>query len=302
MLRSMVSKGIRNPSKVLNYVQRNTVWKKKNQLLGVDVTKKDWDNLIILDGCRFDLFKEINTIDGELHKVRSAASTSGEYFSNNFHGGSFPDIVYITANGWYYSIDAEFHDIIPVWKTGWDPDTRTVLPPSVNECVKENMDMISNKRTVIHYMQPHMPFLTKEDGRFKTASIGTHHSSVPDTVDLDDKEIPDPWWDRLRRGELERREVWEAYKTTLEVTLPYIKEIIRLLPGKTVISADHGNAFGENGVYGHPKFRCEDVLVDVPWLEINGPRKNIVKSNQTINTTKKQKIPKEKLQDLGYLQ
>lgn len=33
-----------------------------------NVMNQDWDNLIILDGCRYDLFEEINTISGDLEK------------------------------------------------------------------------------------------------------------------------------------------------------------------------------------------------------------------------------------------
>ena len=28
--------------------------------------KEDWDNLVILDACRYDMFKKLNTINGKL--------------------------------------------------------------------------------------------------------------------------------------------------------------------------------------------------------------------------------------------
>lgn len=39
------------------------------------------------------------------------------------------------------------------------------------------------------------------------------------------------------------------------------------LPGKKVITADHGEAFGEGGNYGHPEKSIHPVLVEVPWFE-----------------------------------
>ena len=50
---------------------------------GTRVLGEDWDNLILLDGCRYDLFKEVNTIEGELTKVKSNASSSDEFFEKN---------------------------------------------------------------------------------------------------------------------------------------------------------------------------------------------------------------------------
>jgi len=41
---------------------------------GCDVIKEDWDTLIILDGCRFDTFEEMNWIDGTLESRKSRGS------------------------------------------------------------------------------------------------------------------------------------------------------------------------------------------------------------------------------------
>ena len=53
---------------------------------GVDVFEEDWDTLIILDGCRYDTFAELNDISGELESRQSQGSTSWEFMEANFHG------------------------------------------------------------------------------------------------------------------------------------------------------------------------------------------------------------------------
>ena len=47
----------------------------------------------------------------------------------------------------------------------------------------------------------------------------------------------------------------------MERLLPYLE-------GKIVISSDHGNCFGEHGVYGHPSGLRYKELVIVPYLEV----------------------------------
>ncbi|TKX67638.1 hypothetical protein [Halorubrum sp. GN11GM_10-3_MGM] len=63
---------------------------------GVPVVEKDWDNLIILDACRYDLFQEVSEVDGELSPAVSLGSSTGEFMRKNFGGGEFLDLVYIS--------------------------------------------------------------------------------------------------------------------------------------------------------------------------------------------------------------
>jgi hypothetical protein len=43
---------------------------------GARVYEKDWDNLIILDACRFDTFSEENWVEGALLNPETASSLS----------------------------------------------------------------------------------------------------------------------------------------------------------------------------------------------------------------------------------
>ena len=65
------------------------------------ILDEDWDNLIILDACRYDFFKEEiekRQIDGYLKKVISRGSHTLNFLKENFTEDYYNDIVYITAN------------------------------------------------------------------------------------------------------------------------------------------------------------------------------------------------------------
>ena len=60
----------------------------------------------------------------------------------------------------------------------------------------------------------------------------------------------------------------KAYAENLKFVLEYLKKLICNLQGKIVITADHGEAFGEKGVLGHPYGVHIRELVEVPWFTV----------------------------------
>lgn len=308
----MISKGdlsyaILNPRSALKYGVRKakkgtrTKWTQLRRN-GTNILDRDWDNLILLDGCRCDAFREVNTIKGDYRCIRSNASSSQEFFYANFNKKTLDDVVYYSANTSVDSQSVEFHELYRLWESHWDSDTMTVLPSDVAEFVLETEKYYRNKRVIIHFMQPHMPFLVADGGAIKRHPVAGNFASKPHRETIGENvEVEDPWWERLKRGEITFNETWDAYLSTLEVSLSYVAHIVDQIPGKTVISADHGNAFGENGVFGHPSFVYEDVVIKVPWHVIDGERKNIVGGGDTTQTDRSH-VDEEKLKALGYLQ
>jgi hypothetical protein len=52
---------------------------------GVDILKTDWDNLVILDACRFDTFQEFAAdLPEELETRQSKASATDQFLRQNF--------------------------------------------------------------------------------------------------------------------------------------------------------------------------------------------------------------------------
>jgi len=100
---------------------------------GVDPFEADWDNLFILDACRYDMFERRAELPGRLERAESRASTTVEFLRANVDGRDLSDTVYVTANPQLSqhreSIDAQFAAVVDVWRAdGWSNEHGTVLP------------------------------------------------------------------------------------------------------------------------------------------------------------------------------
>jgi hypothetical protein len=254
------------------------------------VVEEDWDNLIILDACRYDLFAECNTIDGTLHRFHSRGSHTGEFVQQNFGDQEFPDIVYIDSNPNPMSVDMGFAAAIEVWDSGWDEQLHTVPPETMVEyTLKANVEY-PHKRLISHFLQPHYPWVGPRGQEFMADHGYVSQHAGNEHV-----------WIQLEKGELDRDTLWEMYKENLEVTLPYVAELIDNLNGKTVVTSDHGNAFGEYGVYGHPPQYYIPPLVKVPWLEVPHSERKEIRAKDETERFGRADISEDQLRDLGYL-
>jgi hypothetical protein len=179
----------------------------------------------------------------------------------------------------------------------------TVLPDVLTGYILNHADDYNDKRLVIHFMQPHMPFLRRTETGIKRHTISADvgllkYSDFADGADPNNI----PWWNRLETGEITRKDAFDAYRNTLQIVLEEIKPLLNKLQGKTVVSADHGNAFGEDGIYGHPQYRAHQSLVKVPWfISHNGGRKNTQSADRLTSTQSLSAVDKEKLRALGYV-
>ncbi|MEF8826793.1 MAG: hypothetical protein V5A27_10735, partial [Halapricum sp.] len=60
----------------------------------------------------------------------------------------------------------------------------------------------------------------------------------------------------------------ELYEENLRIALESVAELTEELDGKVVVTADHGEAFGEQGIWEHHIETHIPPLVEVPWLEV----------------------------------
>lgn len=281
---------------------------------GEDFTDADWDNLLILDACRFDMFEEACDIDGELTTKTSVGASTPEFLKNTFRGESFPEIVYVTANPQVnLRLDTSiFHDVINVWETDWNEELGTVEPEYVTQAALEAQERYPNKRLVVHYMQPHYPFIGE-----KTKDRIDEHAGFELSKRLADDEGADrdvdTIWDQLKNGEVEESAVWEAYRENLRLVLDDIVASLDEFRGKSVITADHGNLVGESvtplnlELYGHPTGIHAEDLVTVPWLTVENGERKVIQSDTTAAEDVDQSLTeedteqiKDRLEDLGY--
>ncbi|OYR41137.1 hypothetical protein DJ75_14355 [Halorubrum sp. Eb13] len=270
---------------------------------GTRVMAEDWDNLLILDACRYDMFSNRIDIDGELESRISLGSTSEEFMEKNFDEKQFHDTVYVNANPFIPRLnldDGTFHAVVNCLND-WDTELQTVRPEIVAERAREASEQYPNKRLIVHFMQPHAPFIG-ERGR-KMIGGGW-------TMDHDVEKEPGVW-DQLRDGrDISLNTVWEAYNENLDLVLEEVKPLLTDLDGKSVITADHGNLVGERlrpiptrRKYGHPYGVHTEELVKVPWFIMDRSNRKEISADSPVKSND-ESVSDEKLEDrleaLGY--
>jgi hypothetical protein len=59
-----------------------------------------------------------------------------------------------------------------------------------------------------------------------------------------------------------------AYLENLRLVLGEVRELVRYLSGRIIVTADHGELLGEKGRYSHFGGSDDPLLTGVPWLVI----------------------------------
>jgi len=302
-----IREGLRNPSLIPRALKRqsrvvsrriNNQFYKRTTPSGYDLAEEDWDVLILLDGCRHDMFEETNWLDGALQSRTSPASESWGFLQSNFDDREFHDTVYITANPhWYKLDDGTFHHVVDLLSEAWNDDHGTVMPKDVVEHTLQAHERFPRKRLIVHFMQPHFPFVGERGQTLDHKGITLHR----DDDDGDALNI----WSAVEVGNLSREAVVAAYKENLELVLPHVETLLEELPGKTVVTADHGNLTGDRLFpipirdYGHPRGLRTPELVTVPWLTVPGDRLPAVSEPPTTQDHDND-IATDRLEALGY--
>lgn len=228
---------------------------------GTNVYERDWDVLVVLDACRVDLLRSVAdeyTFLERIERMESVGSMSKEWMAKTFTGSYADEIretVYVTGNvfsGRMLSAD-RFRELDEVWRYGWDEERDTVPPRAVTNRAIRAARALDPNRLIVHYVQPHHPFLGSDHG-FDATPFGPDSS---DTV-----------VDALRKGKIERRAFWSAYRDNLRRALDDVEILLSSVDAGTVaITADHGDALGEWGIYDHPVGCLHPAVRTVPWVE-----------------------------------
>lgn len=235
------------------------------------IKSTDWDNLIILDACRFDYFEQIydDYLEGDLRRVKSAGTGTPDWLRNTF-GMRSMDVAYISGTPMVSSKGARnidgFHNgnnfkrIIDAWKM---TEKYRPRPETIYKAVMVSQDLYSDKRRIIHFLQPHYPYLNLQDSGMTDIVLKFFYKKI------NSNSYPLGYiaW---RYGE---KNLKKHYKKILERVLETVSNLVEHLDGKVVISSDHGEMLGESGRYGHSGYeRWSDfdhpILRNVPWLEV----------------------------------
>lgn len=269
------------------------------------VLDKEWDVLIILDACRVDLLEEVaeeyDFIETPPHNtIWSADSYSEGWLEENFTGlkaqehiNKMNNLVHVSGNPFTEKVfnGDEFQTLDEVWKYGWDNEAGYMPPEIITDRAISNHRNKQPQQMLVHYMQPHAPFISDWDSDYKIDL-----DTFSDSEESINKKTP---WELLKYDEISNEELWDAYKDTLHIVLQSVEKLLNNIDAENVIiSADHGNAIGEWGIYGHPRKLQTPVLRKVPWVSTTAKDtgKYIPNEHNTENTSN----INSQLEALGY--
>lgn len=297
----------RNPHLALRSLNRRYHYAKTGKdynPTGVDILEQDCDNLILLDACRYDLFEAVNTITGRLEHRESKGSDTVEFLRGNLRGKALHDTVYVTASPMLHrnrdEVEVEFYDVVDVWNGGgWSEEEQTVPPAAVTEAAITATERYPNKRLLVHYLQPHYPFVGAKNRPFQEE----------DGFNAQDEY---GFWARIAMGELAvtKEEIQKAYRHNLEHALESVKDLLARIEGRTVVTSDHGNLFGKRAFpipireWGHPRGLWVSELITVPWLVVESDtRREIIPETPRpdTETEPEESAVRERLAQLGYV-
>jgi hypothetical protein len=132
---------------------------------------------------------------------------------------------------------------------------------------------------MVHYMYPHDPYV------------------------LADSDLQPRFDSALKSGTASKTEVWNAYLENLRFVLDEVELLLNNLDrNEVVISADHGEAFGEYGFYRHPPACPIPSVRRVPWTKVDASDEETYESRAPAperagNTS----TVDARLEQLGYL-
>jgi hypothetical protein len=276
-----------------------------------DLMAEEWDNLFILDACRLDYFREKNHIDGNLSARTSLATWSWEFMEQNFVGRDLHDTVYVTSNPYVERLDEDVFYTVENLLHDWDKEMGTVHPGTVVEAARDAHERYPNKRLIIHFMQPHVPWIGPTADAIRERVNGLkgwdRYGYNRDGGKTTEREgIGD--WEAVKEGHITTDELGAAYQESLQIALEHIEDLLNDLNGDSVVTADHGEMLGDQvapftpKLYGHNFDTYCSELCRLPWLEVPGDedRETIAEDPIGFDRLADDKVS-ERLADLGYL-
>lgn len=216
------------------------------------IEKKDWDVLIILDACRYDIFSiqlHNTMLNGKLCQVNSNSANTEEWY-RNYWGENHKDIILISAHPRAFATECHynFFQSYGLW------DKRNWIEPEVALKKLIQIQDQYDKKFLVHLIPPHLPYIG-EKGKEFLKELGVEGSGINVYKKVEEYGKENGW-----------RRPYECYVENVQTVLEIIEEYIPKIKGKIVISADHGELIGDYGIYNH-NYRCFEIF-HVPWFKV----------------------------------
>jgi hypothetical protein len=108
---------------------------------------------------------------------------------------------------------------------------------------------------------------------------------------------------RVQEGEIPLERARTAYYDELRMVLDDVEVLLSNVDAETaVITADHGEAMGEYGIYGHARGVAINALRVVPWAKTTAVDTGEYEPKETRIDVKAEGGQTDRLRDLGYLE
>lgn len=295
---------------------RNGAFRHVGRHIGSPIWAREWDVLVVLDACRYDLWQEVASEYGlptdETHW--SNASCSIDWIRRNFN--AYPDEArrtgYVTSNPFADHdtpsarsaglADEPLGHFRPLYKTEWtelfEGQIATVPPETVTDHAIDawrNRDELGFDQLVVHYMQPHEPY------RARPGWGSGDHKLLGNLID---PETPagSSIWPALEDGDVDLEEFWSVYQDNLRWVLDDVSErLLENLDGEIVLTADHGNALGELGEWHHPPGAIGPSVRRVPWTQVQATDQGTVQPEIDVSEPLEEVEVTDQLEALGYV-
>jgi hypothetical protein len=284
-------------------------------LVGTNVFSRDWDVLVILDTCRVDALQEASNEykwlppGDKIGSIFSTGSATKEWIAATFterYREEIENTVYVTSTSQSKRVleDRVFpEDQEGIWApTNWQTVEATALHELVNAWEYARPEIGFGLHPAILTDIAIEEYRTREPDRMIVHFAHPHHPFGLDAV-MENREMTmaeEKPFDYLMQGG-NRDEVWELYMRKLEIALPYVGRLLSAVDApKAVISADHGDAFGEFSFYSHPFCAPIPSIRKVPWAEFERPGEDDYEPRFDRSLTTKKRGAETLLRDLGY--
>lgn len=323
-MRHQLLKGAKNPLTAASYIRQKVSKASRLTLsshlnIGTNLLQLDWDLLIVLDSCRVDALREVASTgefdfltESGVKSLRSVGGSTGEWAASTFtprykdeiartgfvEGNAFPykvlemegdlsenlEMPYLPTD-WEPVPPGSFREYIPAWQHGgrsltdrYQSDSNHVIDHTIDLGRRNTCD-----RVISHLIEPHYPYVAAAKQR-----------GADELNETEQK----PWPYLRNGGDLDV--VWENYLTELRAGLGLVDRLLRNYDAENVIiTADHGESFGEYGFYGHQTGSFNPHVRTVP----------LVRTSATDTEEYKPTLPEEteevtvndRLRHLGYI-
>ena len=290
---------------------------------GENIYQSDWDTLIILDALRVDALQEVAdeySFIGDINERTSVGSTSKEWLLKTFtesHSEEIAKTTYVTGNGfinWLRDDPPKYLDFSSTGGTAVEhlellerALSRDVVHASTFEHIEElwplaeinpaapvpDAESITEhaiyqsrnrdpERLLVHYMQPHAPYVAeaKERGHLADTELSPFAALIDGTAN--------------------RAEIWDLYIENTRYVLDSVADLLENIDAeKVVITADHGELFGEWYMYGHTVAFPHPKLKRVPWVETSAEDQRTIYPEPQQPSRIKESV-EDHLENLGY--